>query len=205
MRNINGGAIDNLNVCNINNTNLNQNSVQYGNGGAINNQANGNCTLIQTNFSENIANIEEYQFIELEEGESLNEQDVDITSLNEGNGGAIANKGIVIIQSNNLLNNTAQNGGAVYNFENGVLTIADSSFTGNNVTHCGGGIFNKGALNLQGGLIQGNMAVMETGGGLENQGIATITGLTVMENKGCYGGGINNFRNMVLREFYNHR
>ena len=194
----NGGAIDNINTCNINNTNLNQNSVLNGNGGAINNQATGKCTLTQTNFTENRVNIQEYQIIHLEEGESLDEQE-NITTLNECNGGAIANKGIVIIQNDILINNTAQNGGAVYNFEKGVLTIVDSNFNENNVTHCGGGIFNKGSLNLQGGLLQGNMAFMETGGGLENQGTATITDLTATENEGCYGGGINNYKNMTLQ------
>lgn len=96
-------------------------------------------------------------------------------------------------------NNAKANGGTFYNTLFASLDIGSAEITDNYAMHCGGGIFNKGILILQDVLIQQNTANMESGGGIENQGNATIDSLTATGNKGCYGGAINNFQNMSVQ------
>lgn len=81
----------------------------------------------------------------------------------------------------------------------GTLTISDSG-TGGTITggnnssdadgQRGGGICNLGTVNLQGGIISGNLSVK--GGGIYNENTLNINGGTIASNTATTGGGIYN-------------
>ena len=81
----------------------------------------------------------------------------------------------------------------------GTLTISDSGTGGtitggNNSSNAdgqrGGGICNLGTVNLQGGVISGNLSV--SGGGIYNENTLNISGGTIASNTATTGGGIYN-------------
>jgi hypothetical protein len=59
-------------------------------------------------------------------------------------------------------------------------TLTDVAITGNQAD--GGGISNRGTLNLTRALVAGNRAVASTGGGVFSQGTAILTNVTVHGN-----------------------
>jgi large repetitive protein len=80
-------------------------------------------------------------------------------------------------------------GGGIRNEDGGMLTIVDSTLSGNSATSLGGGILNDGGLTVTGSTFSGNSA--NFGGGLYARGIVTVTGSTFSGNlAGSLGGGI---------------
>ncbi len=109
---------------NVNNVIFGNNNVTEGNGGVIS-QTSGILNIINSTFSENTSTI---------------------GSGTSGNGGAVYGTNFSI-ERTLFTNNTATNGGAIYN--NGTGTIyGNSTFTGNNSTTNGGAIYNNGTLTL---------------------------------------------------------
>ena len=95
-----------------------------------------------------------------------------------------------------IANGNEANGGGIFN--NGMLTITNSAFSGNSVTGMGGGIFNNGTLTITNSTFSGNSA--GSGGGIYiGGGTATITNSTFSGNSaGGDGGGIINYDTLTI-------
>lgn len=207
---VNGGAIGNTGVLNVNNSNFTQNTTQppaggaanTGNGGAIYNSA-GTVTVNNSTFTGNGVYTNGSGDI------VYRDDDGNIATPENGgkplvtiNGGAIYNgntadgttKGNLIIQNNSKFDgNYASNGGAVYNAGN--ATIKDSSFTNNKAVipvkgstdgnyGRGGAIFNNsGELNINNTKFTGNVADINSGALYNGGGNVTITNSEFDGNK----------------------
>lgn len=99
---------------------------------------------------------------------------------------------------------TVNYGGAIYN--NGQLSVNNSEITENRAVLRGGGVFNAatGTIVINNSTLIGNQAMLTTtpgehGGGLYNQGTATITNSTFVNNQTSQtGGAIANTGTMVI-------
>ncbi len=108
-----------------------------------------------------------------------------------GNGGGIANFGVLTVSDCTLSGNTAQHdGGGVWNA--GTLTVSNSAFTGNTAGDAGGAIFNDGTVTVTASLVSGNTAAV--GGGICNNvfGSASINQSALSGNTAADGGAILN-------------
>lgn len=118
---------------------------------------------------------------------------------NDGEGGAILSFGTLTIKACVLSNNTAWNGGAIYNANFATLMLSGCTVSNNSngLGPYGGGIYNAGTLTVSGGTISNNSNNSSTngeGGGIYNAGRLTISGCTLSGNSAGYeGGGIFNF------------
>ena len=113
----------------------------------------------------------------------------------------------------------ANNGGGIYIDETATLFISNSEITGNSAQYNGGGIYNKGHLEIDSSSISSNRNNTRNwqygGGGIANEGYLKITNSKVDNNYGTayYGGGIdvNNmeaelyFENVSISDNYNYR
>ncbi len=89
-------------------------------------------------------------------------------------------------------NNPTDDGGGGVEVESGAsLTLSRSWVTGN-VDGYGGGVFNEGTLTLVDSTISGNTATVK-GGGLLNDRTATVTNSTIEGNRAPLGAGITSF------------
>ena len=87
-------------------------------------------------------------------------------------------------------------GGGFHNV--GMLTVTNSTVSGNSAGTDGGGILNDGNLVLTSVSIAGNRA-SGVGGGLTNVGTTTLTDSTISGNEaGADAGGLNNRGNLVV-------
>ena len=115
-----------------------------------------------------------------------------------GNGGAIYNEGNLTVINSTLTNNTATNyGGAIYN--DGGLTVTNCTLTGNTASN-GGAITNffKGSLAVTSTTLTGNSATCN-GGSINNYGSLTVTDSTFAGNTAAsYGGAIENYGTLTL-------
>lgn len=129
----------------------------------------------------------------------------DISGLNFTNArdgaGAIANSGNLTLRGIHASDNTNNNGGgAITNFSNGVLTLENSTITGNGTLSGGGnrlagGLLNEGTLIVRGSTFDNNSnganngGAAGTGGGLANYGNAFIVNSTFTGNAARVSGG----------------
>jgi len=93
---------------------------------------------------------------------------------------------------------TYADGGGILNYNNGNLTVTNSTVSGNSADGQGGGIsMNGGMLTLTNSTVSGNSASL--GGGIYvYYSTVAITSSTVSDNTAIfYGGGINNFGGIV--------
>lgn len=106
------------------------------------------------------------------------------------NGGAIyINTGTLTINTDiTMKENTAENGGAIYN-DNGSVVINGGTITANTASFNGGGIYNKGSLSINGGTISLNKASLN-GGGLYTSSAVSLEGGRIESNEAENGGGI---------------
>jgi hypothetical protein len=113
----------------------------------------------------------------------------------EGYGGAILawDGARVEVHHSDIYSNTAQVGGAIYNYANSVLFLDGGTRLRDNVTiYDGGGIFNAGTATLTNVTLNGN-STTNYGGGIDNfSGTATLTNVTLSGNRADFGGGIFN-------------
>ncbi|MDH3622447.1 MAG: hypothetical protein OES69_02450 [Myxococcales bacterium] len=107
----------------------------------------------------------------------------------EGFGGGIHNDrgGILTLTNSTVSGNTAiVAGGGIYNL--GWLTLTNSTVSGNTAIVAGGGILTFGTLTLTNSTVSGNAAT-QGGGGIANSGTLTLMDSTVSENTSQFGGG----------------
>lgn len=112
-------------------------------------------------------------------------------------GGGILNRGTLSITNSIIRNNSAGNGGGLYN-DSGTLSIRDSLIAGNYTDGGGGGIYNyEGVLTVRDSTVNGNTAEGDGGGGILFDGSlpgakTTVSHSTISNNisDGDYGGGI---------------
>ncbi len=109
-----------------------------------------------------------------------------------GSGGAIYNDGTLNLTDCSLVDNSATSGGAIYNLGSltRILTITNSTFSNNSATAGpGGAIFNDGALTLAQSTLVANTSNL-AGGAVYNLKTLTVTQATLVENSAPFGGGI---------------
>jgi hypothetical protein len=103
-------------------------------------------------------------------------------------GGAIDNSGTLTLTNDVLLNNSAQDGGAIWNYSSGTLILSGTTVEGNQANNKGGGIGSSGVVSINNSLITTNGAVM--GGGLYNGTTGTLTlTMSSVSNNNSYGNG----------------
>ncbi|MGB9978604.1 Ig-like domain-containing protein [Methanobacterium sp.] len=121
-------------------------------------------------------------------------------------GGAICNDGAIltVTGNNTFTNNNASHGGAICN-GGGILTVKSSStFTGNTALYDGGAIFNykNGIANINNNIFTSNHVTSATGsaGAIYHYGSTTLTiyRCTFKYNYAAYGGAIHNYNNMNI-------
>lgn len=111
-----------------------------------------------------------------------------------GRGGAIENRppGALTLTETRLENNTAADGGGLYNDSGANAQLTAVIFVENTANH-GGGVENSGALTVTHSLFASNNAV-GSGGGLWNLGgTAVIETSTFTDNFAYEGGGVNTY------------
>ena len=110
-----------------------------------------------------------------------------------GDGGGILNTGTLTLEGGNVSGNlSAGNGGGIFN--SGTVKILAGTLSGNTAGESGGGLFIEasGTATLSGGLISGNTAGGYHGGGIYNRGVLNMDGGRVTGNEakaGLPGGG----------------
>lgn len=111
-----------------------------------------------------------------------------------GRGGAIENRplGDLTLIGTRLENNTAPDGGGLYNDSGAKAQLTAVTLVENTANH-GGGVENSGALTVTHSLFESNNAV-GSGGGLWNLGgTAVIETSTFTDNFAYEGGGVNTY------------
>jgi methionine-rich copper-binding protein CopC len=110
---------------------------------------------------------------------------------NSDTGAGILNNGMLTVSNSTFSGNSANDvGGAVFNAA--TLTVSNSTLSGNSASS-GGGIENAGTLTLTNSTLAGN-TVAYTGGGIDNEGTVTVSNCTISGNSaGAQGGGINQY------------
>ena len=113
---------------------------------------------------------------------------------NETEGGAILNAGAMQIVNSRIVDNTAESGGGVQNFD-GTAAFTNTIIAGNSATVTGGGVFNQtsDSITFINCIISGNSA--NSGAGVEHfLGTATFTNCTIAGNSAPSGegGGVGN-------------
>ncbi|MER7817746.1 hypothetical protein [Streptomyces sp. NPDC096153] len=119
-----------------------------------------------------------------------------------GNGGGIDNGGTADIQSTGVTGNRAGgDGGGIHN--TGTLVVGRSSIIKNTAAN-GGGIHNTGLLWIGRSVVKENVADADGGGGLSNEGEATVESSDITGNEtgagGLGGGVLNSDGNTVLTD-----
>jgi len=109
-----------------------------------------------------------------------------------GNGGGIDNAGTVTIADCTLTDNSADagNGGGIFSGSNATLTVDHTTFASNTAATFGGGIRNEGTATVTASGFEFNGA--SHGGGIDNDRLATVTNCTLDNNSATFGGGIGN-------------
>jgi predicted outer membrane repeat protein len=115
-------------------------------------------------------------------------------------GGASFGASRVSIINSTFSGNSAPYGGAIYvdgigfyGYAGCVLTVTNSTISGNTATSVGGGIYNVGGLTISNSTISGNSATVDVaggGGGIFNYGNLTIANSTISGNSASLGGGV---------------
>ena len=108
-----------------------------------------------------------------------------------GQGGAIRNGDLLTIIGSTFTNNSARDGGAIFNESGGELTLQNSSFDENEADRHGGGINNRGKMMIDSCAISENSA--GEGGAIYNGATAqlSVLGTAVLDNiSQSEGGGL---------------
>ncbi|MBI4498413.1 MAG: hypothetical protein HY689_10985, partial [Chloroflexi bacterium] len=112
------------------------------------------------------------------------------------NGGGIYSSGMLTVSQSTISGNSAAYGGGISN--TGDLTASQGTISGNSASY-GGGIYNTGTLTVSQSTVSGNSAATFTGGGISNLGSLTVSQSTVSGNSaGTDAGGIYNGGNLTV-------
>lgn len=195
-----GGAILNANGVSLTDVTVSDDST-VGSGGAIYNIA-GTATLTNSSVSDNDAGGEGGALVNL--GTLvMTDCEVSDNSASSGDGGAIANRGgsgggmLTLIDTTMTGNHgTGGSGGGLYN-GGGVATVTDSTISGNTASDFGGGLYNySGTATMTDSTVSGNNSA--DGGGIYNESQVILTNTTVASNTANSGGGISNEDSVTL-------
>ncbi len=177
---------------------LNENQSIYG--GAIYNQGNltDKASKFMYNTAENGGAIYNNGVIVIKNKKDaitggLNNTNFTSNIANE-NGGAVYNNGSLALSKSALVNNSANNGGAIYNAVNKDATLISTTLLGNIANENGGAIYNAGDLMInkstvgkanviKGGVVKTkNSNDAQNGGGVYNSGTMTVSGSKFINN-----------------------
>ncbi|WP_370688308.1 cadherin-like domain-containing protein [Flavimaribacter sediminis] len=105
--------------------------------------------------------------------------------------------GAAVVLENSILTGNASylTGGGLYIQSGSMATLTNSTVSGNNANY-GGGITNRGTVELNSTTVSGNNAAY--GGGIYNQGTATLVNSTIADNEADLGGGLSNYSEATL-------
>jgi hypothetical protein len=121
--------------------------------------------------------------------ESVTIQDCEADG-SDSDGGAIQNRGTLLVAGSRFLRNTADDGGGAINNNGGAVTIRSSLFISNTALN-GGAINNAaGTLDLSTSLVYSNAVSNQGGGMFATAGTITVTNVTIARNNAFRGGGI---------------
>jgi predicted outer membrane repeat protein len=125
-------------------------------------------------------------------------------SLTSGEGGGIANRGILTIADSTIQGNSSRFGGGVSNFW-GTVTAEDSTIRDNTASVSGGGIGTGiGDFTLHSSVVSGNSATVGGGGVLvgasliDEPSVMTISDSTISDNAAANGGGVSDFGSLTF-------
>ncbi|MCA9081726.1 MAG: hypothetical protein KDA58_14285, partial [Planctomycetaceae bacterium] len=111
-------------------------------------------------------------------------------SGNRASNGAIYNLGELSLQSSLLTDNRPMNfgglGGGIFNGGSGVLSIVNSTLSGNQAAY-GGGLINYGQTHIQSVTITGNTGTIAGGGTMIAAGVVTLQNTIVANNVSANG------------------
>ncbi len=204
-----GGGIANWGTMTVTDSNIYNNFETNGKGGGIDNL--NTMTVWDSNIYNNIAIVGNGGGIENEGGSSNiivhnscihSNSAIDI-SITGGSGGGVDNydDGTVTIDDSSIYSNIAYNGGAgISNDGSGLVIVDDSNIYLNTATSNfgnGGGINNLGIMNIEYTNITSNIA--GCGGGFNNNGPMTVDYSNIYSNTALlFGGGILNNHDMTI-------
>ncbi|MFK7956877.1 MAG: choice-of-anchor Q domain-containing protein [Lysobacterales bacterium] len=157
----NAGGILNRGELQIDDSTLTSNSALSG-GGAIRNEPGGTVTLSNTIVREGYAPF----------------------------GAGISNSGLLNVNDSRFTMNVAGGGGGAISAEQASQTNIRNTEMSLNEATFGGALYNRGAIDIEGGVIESNIAT-EYGGGVDNYSIygLTINGTTLRSNQARLAGG----------------
>jgi predicted outer membrane repeat protein len=106
-------------------------------------------------------------------------------------GGAILNRGTLLLENSIVSDSEAGFGGGIYN--EGLLSLVDTRVTGNKA-EAGGGIASTGTLSLYRSLVDGNEVIASAerggfGGGIDATGKLSVTDSTITSNRATLPNG----------------
>ena len=171
--NSNGGAVYNYSgSLQVSNSNFSSNFSLYGGGAILNDDNDGTATITDCIFNSNYQTDTSYRVL---------------------GGGGVWTDGRLVISGSTFVGNQAYQGGGVCNYDYGILTVTDSTFSGNSAgLALGGGIrsgfsYRGSTLSIDKCTIDGN-----NGNGLRvSAGTATIKSTTITANGSTeFGGGL---------------
>ncbi|WP_304125132.1 hypothetical protein [Methanosphaera cuniculi] len=134
-------------------------------------------------------------FMQISRDFTIKLENITIQRCNKSDGGAIYNNGILNITNSHFNENSAGNGGVIYNNISAVshVTIINSTFTKNTASYEGGSIYSKALLNITNTNFTQNSANLD-GGAIYNYGNMNLTNSNFNENNATSeGGAIYNF------------
>lgn len=118
-----------------------------------------------------------------------------------GDGGGVANFGVMTANSVAFSNNRAAGGGGIANFNGATLNVVNSTFSNNVATNGGGGLANYagGVATVDNSAFTEN-STDNNGGGLWNAGSLTVNNSAISANTALRGGGVANFGALSVSE-----
>jgi hypothetical protein len=175
-----GGGLDNAGTASLLDCTLSGNS---GRGGAIYNS--GDVALTRCILSDNSA---------LEDGGALyNAGTMRLThctlSHNSAHeGGSVFSTGTATLTNCTLSDNRAVQGGGLY-VSDGLVALTDCILSNNSSIYDAGCLLNQSQVKLTDCTLSHNSSGRGNGGALDNSGVATLTGCTLLGNLAYFGGG----------------
>ena len=101
----------------------------------------------------------------------------------------MVNGGNLFVDGLGIRNGRSGNGAGILNGGQGILTVQNSTLSGNASFSVGGGVFNNGTLTVRNSTLNGNSARFNGGGISNSNATATIENTTFIGNTSSGGGG----------------
>ena len=138
----------------------------------------GTLTMLRSNVSDNGVDPDSYAIY------SSGEASITESTISDNSGGGIYNTGHMTIDATTISGNVSDDeGGGIHNQSSGSLLITRSTITGNNSDNfVGGGIANRGALDVVSSTIANNIG--DDDDSIHNDGTMTLTATIVWNARG---------------------